>query len=166
MPEKISEPKLPGGLSRLAFRLPIWFYRFHLGWILGTRFVLLRHTGRKSGLARQNVLEVIRYDKQTGACIIASGWGMRSDWVKNIGANPEITFQVRQKSMAGIAERLSPETGAAELQDYARRHPAAMKELAGFMGYRLDGSEADIGELGKILPMFILRPVNDDLPQQ
>jgi hypothetical protein len=31
MPEKISEPKLPLGLSRLAFRFPIWLYHAHLG---------------------------------------------------------------------------------------------------------------------------------------
>ena len=63
MPEKTSELKLPHGLSRLAFRLPIWLYHSHLGWLLGTRFVLLTHTGRKSGLSRQTVLEVVRYDK-------------------------------------------------------------------------------------------------------
>lgn len=50
--------KKPRGLLRLGFRLPIWLYRLNLGWILGERFLLLTHTGRKSGLVRQTVIEV------------------------------------------------------------------------------------------------------------
>jgi deazaflavin-dependent oxidoreductase (nitroreductase family) len=158
MPEKVSEPKLPRGLARLAFRLPIWLYRARLGWLLGYRFVLLTHIGRKSGQERKSVLEVVRYDKANGACVVASGWGHKSDWFKNITANPNITFQVASRRSAGIAERLSPEAAAQELADYARRHPAAFRELAAFMGYRLDGTEEDIRAAGRMLPMFLFRP--------
>ena len=129
MPEKISEPKLPRGLSRLAFRLPIWLFRARLGWLLGNRFVLLTHTGRKSGLSRQTVLEVVRYDKASGACIVASGWGTKSDWFHNVTANPKIVIQIRNKRSAAVAERLSAEIAAQELLDYARRHPLAMRGL-------------------------------------
>jgi len=111
MPEKISEPKLPRGLARLAFRLPIWLYRFHLGWLLGYRFVLLTHTGRKSGLPRYTVLEVVRYEKITGACIVASGWNTKSDWFHNVMTNPIIVIQICNKRSAATAKRLSPVTG-------------------------------------------------------
>jgi deazaflavin-dependent oxidoreductase (nitroreductase family) len=158
MPEKIKDLKPPRGLARLAFRLPIWLYRLRLGWILGTRFVLLTHTGRKSGLPRRTVLEVVRYNKATGACIIASGWGTRSDWFQNITENPKITFQVRNKPTAGIAERLSSEAGGKELLDYALSHPMAFRELAKFMGFRLSGTVDDIRAAGRVLPMFMLRP--------
>jgi deazaflavin-dependent oxidoreductase (nitroreductase family) len=159
MPEKISEPKLPHGLSRLAFRLPIGLYRLGLGGLMGSRFVLLTHTGRKSGLPRQTVLEVVRNDKTSRECIVASGWGYRSDWFHNIAANPRITFQVGNRRSAGVAERLTPEAAAQELLDYAHRHPMAFRELARFMGYRLDGTEADIRAAGRMLPMFIFKPV-------
>jgi len=161
MPEKISGPKLPRGLSRLAFRLPIWLFHAHLGWIMGHRFLLLTHTGRKSGLPRQNVLEIVRYDKKTGACVVASGWGVKSDWFQNITANPKIVFQVQNKRVAGIAERLAPEEGAQELFAYARHYPLAFRELARFMGYRVDGSEEDIREVGRTLPMFLFQPVSE-----
>ncbi|MHB8133510.1 MAG: nitroreductase family deazaflavin-dependent oxidoreductase [Anaerolineaceae bacterium] len=159
MPEKISEPKLPNGLSRFAFRFPIWLYHAHLGWILGTRFVLLTHTGRKSGLPRQTVLEVVRYDQTTGACIVASGWNTKSDWFKNVVANPKIIFQVKNKRLSGIAERLAPEKGSQELFEYARHYPLAFRELARFMGYRVDGSEEDIREVGRMIPMFLFKPI-------
>jgi hypothetical protein len=29
----------PTGVSRLAFRLPIYLYRLNLGWVLGHRFI-------------------------------------------------------------------------------------------------------------------------------
>jgi deazaflavin-dependent oxidoreductase (nitroreductase family) len=161
MPEKISEPKLPRGLARLALRFPIWLYRAHLGWILGSRFVLLTHTGRKSGLPRYTVLEVVRYDRTTGVCVVASGWGTKSDWFNNVTANPNIVFQVGNKAMAGFAERLTPDEGARELFDYASRYKLALHELVRFMGYRLDGSDEDIRALGRILPMFIFRPLSE-----
>lgn len=159
MPEKIYEPKLPRGLARLAFRLPIWLYHAHLGWLMGTRFVLLTHTGRKTGLTRQTVVEVVRYDQATGVCIVASGWNTKSDWFRNIITNPKIVIQIRNKCSTAIAGRLSPEAGAQELLNYARRNKLAMRELARFMGYRLDGTEEDILALGRLLPMFIFKPI-------
>jgi hypothetical protein len=106
---------------------------------------------------------VVRYDTDTGACIVASGWGGKSDWFRNVTANPIIVFQVRSKRSAGIAERLSPEAGARELLDYAHRHPLALRELAQFMGYRLDGTEADICALGQMIPMFLFKPIPETI---
>jgi len=161
MPEKISEPKLPRGLSRLAFRFPIMLYHVHLGWMLGNRFVLLTYTGRKSGLPRQTVLEVVRYDKVSSVCIVASGWGIKSDWFHNITTNPKIIFQIGNKRSSAIAERLAPETGAQELLDYAHQHPLAYRELARFLGYRMDGTEEDIRAASRMLPMFIFKPIKE-----
>lgn len=161
MPEKISEPKLPSGLARLAFRLPIWFYHAHLGWVLGRRFTLLTHIGRKSGLPRQTVLEVVRYDKTSGECIVASGWGMKSDWFHNISANPKIFFQIGNKCTAGIAQRLMPDAASQELVNYAHHYQFAFRELVRFMGYRMDGSDEDVSALGRLIPMFIFKPVEE-----
>ncbi len=162
MTKKIFEPKLPRGLSRLAFRFPIWLYRAHMGWLLGHRFILLTHTGRKSGLPRQTVLEVVRYDPSTGICIVASGWGEKSDWFLNVIATPNVSVQIRNKRFAARAERLLSEDSERELLDYSRRHPLAMRELAHFMGYQLDGTEDDIRSMGQKIPMFMFEPVLPD----
>ena len=34
----------------------------------------------------------------------------------------------------------------------------ALRELASFMGYRLNGSPEDVRALGNMVPMFALRP--------
>jgi hypothetical protein len=47
------------------------------------------------------------------------------------------------------------------LFDYASRYKLALHELVRFMGYRLDGSDEDIRALGRILPMFIFRPLSE-----
>jgi deazaflavin-dependent oxidoreductase (nitroreductase family) len=42
-------------------------------------------------MPRQTVLEVVRYDQESGMWIIASGFGNKSDWVLNIQADPSMT---------------------------------------------------------------------------
>jgi hypothetical protein len=98
MVEKIKELHPPLGLARLAFRLPIWFYRLGLGGMLGTRFLLLSHTGRRSGQRRQTVLEVVRYDKESTTFKVAAGFGTKSDWYLNIHANQRVTVGCGRRS--------------------------------------------------------------------
>jgi deazaflavin-dependent oxidoreductase (nitroreductase family) len=118
----------------------------------------MTHTGRSSGLPRYVVLEVVKYDPSIETYYIAAAWGEKSDWVKNIRAEPHVQVQVARRKMDMLAEQLSPDQGAAVILDYAQRHPSAMKNLASFMGYQLDGSEADFRELGRMLLMFALKP--------
>jgi deazaflavin-dependent oxidoreductase (nitroreductase family) len=158
MVAKISELKPPSGISRLLFRAPIWLYNLNLGWILGSRALKMTHTGRSSGQPRYVVLEVVKYDPSIETYYIAAAWGEKSDWVKNIRADPQVKVQVARRKMDMLAEQLTPEQGEVVILDYAQRHPSAMKNLASFMGYQLDGSEADYRELGRMLLMFALIP--------
>lgn len=82
MPTKIKEVQPPHGLARTLYRLPIKLYRLHLGWLLMGHFLLLTHVGRKSGLPRQTVLEVLLHDKARDVYYVLAGWGEKSDWVK------------------------------------------------------------------------------------
>jgi hypothetical protein len=47
------------------FKLPLLLYRLRLGWLLGKRFMLLTHVGRRSGKVRRTILAVLRFDEQT-----------------------------------------------------------------------------------------------------
>jgi len=158
MVEKISDPKPPSGISRLLYRSPIWLYKLHLGWLMGKRFLKITHTGRVSGQPRHVVLEVVKYEPASKTYYIAAAWGERSDWVKNIQENPSVQVQVARQTRDMVAEQLTPEQGEEVILDYAQRHPTAMKSLARFMGYQLDGSESDFRALGRLLLMFALKP--------
>lgn len=156
MPEGSGRANPPKGLGRIIYRLPVWLYRIGLGGFLGNRFMLLTHTGRKSGLPRQTVLEVVRFDREGGVLVVASGFGEKSDWVRNIQVNPLVTVETRGIKQKAVARRLDRRETGDELVNYNQRHPAAMNALARLLGYRLDGSEEDIRRLGESLPMFSL----------
>lgn len=159
MAQKIKDVHSPRGLERLAWRAPIWFYRLGLGGLMGGRMLLLNHIGRKSGQVRQNVLEVVRHDKQANAYIVASGFGEKADWYKNVMANPKVNIQVGNRRMSAKAERLSVEQATAEMADYNRRHPSALKTLSGIMGYKSDGSDEDVKFLATVIPILKLQVV-------
>lgn len=161
MAEKIKDIHPPRGFERLLWRAPIGLYRIGLGGLLGGRFLLLNHIGRKSGQARQNVLEIIRRDERGNAYIVASGFGEKADWLQNVTAHPQVKIQVGTKKMNARAERLSLERASEELLDYNRRHPAALKTLAEIIGYKSDGGEADVRFLATVIP--IVRFVPNDL---
>jgi deazaflavin-dependent oxidoreductase (nitroreductase family) len=158
MPEKIKDVKPPRGLTRLGFRLPIQFYRLGLGGLLGNRFLMLTHTGRKSGLERRTVLEVVRYDKTTTTFIVAAGFGPESDWYRNIRLHPQVMVQCGRRCWEMVANFVTPEQSGEELLVYARRYPLALRELARFMGYRLDGTPEDTRALGQMLSMVAFKP--------
>jgi deazaflavin-dependent oxidoreductase (nitroreductase family) len=147
---------------RPLLRLPIWLYRAHLGWVLGDRFLLLIHRGRKSGLARRTVLEVVRHDKASGTYIIVSGWGEKADWCRNIQHDPRVRVRVGRRGFPATAVRLSVDEAAREVADYARRHPLAYRQLAGLLIGQLAGTEEDYRAIARNMPMFALRPAGLD----
>ncbi len=159
MPEKIGEAKPPKGCSRLLWRAPIWIYRLKLGWLMGGRFLLLHHSGRNSGLPRQTVLEVVARDEKAGTYMIASGFGPKSDWFRNIKKSPEVSIEVGRSKQDMLARPLETEASGRAMVDYAHRNPRAAKELMRICGYRVDGSDEDYYELGRdIVPFVELTP--------
>ena len=148
----------PRGLRRLLFRLPIWLYRLGLGWVLGQRFLLLNHVGRKSGRVRQTVLEVAGHDEETDTYLVAAGFGPRSDWYRNLLKTPEVTIQVGRRRLPVLAEPLSPVESGEAMVDYARRHPMAVQGLLRVLGFTAN-SEADYRRLGQeAVPFVAFRP--------
>ncbi|MDP4014762.1 MAG: nitroreductase family deazaflavin-dependent oxidoreductase [Candidatus Nanopelagicales bacterium] len=147
--------------QRAAARAPIWLYRHKLGWMMSGRFLLLNHIGRKSGLPRQAVVEVVRHDEQAHGYVICSGWGEKSQWFQNLMAHPDITIQVRNRQSAVHATRFSPEQGADEMAAYARLHPRAATKLARFMKFEVDGSQDSYRAMGRELPFIVLEPLAD-----
>jgi deazaflavin-dependent oxidoreductase (nitroreductase family) len=149
-------PARPTGWRRLAFRAPIGLYRLRLGGLLGHRFVLIHHTGRRSGLPRQAVVEVVARDAATGSVVVAAGFGARSDWYQNLLATPDTSIEIGCQRIDAHAEPLTPEQAGQAMADYVHRHPRAAERLARFMGYRTDG--ADHATVGTTLPMLRLTP--------
>ncbi|MFP6663504.1 MAG: nitroreductase family deazaflavin-dependent oxidoreductase [Deltaproteobacteria bacterium] len=142
--QRIREVEPPSGLKRFFFRLPLRLYQFGLGHLLGGRFVLLRHTGRKSGLARQAVLEVIRHDEASHSVLVASGFGDASDWLRNIRKTPDVAIEYRGDETPRVARILGRKEAQGEIVGYGRRNPRAAAAVARVCGWQIDGSEEDL----------------------
>ena len=107
---------------RTLFRAPVYLYRWHLGWLLGRRFLLLTHIGRRSGLQRQTVLEVVEYRKSQPEVVVVSAFGRKADWLQNIEANPEEEVSMGSRHFAASHRILSEEEAMRVITDYEHRN--------------------------------------------
>src|SRR5215472_11028027 len=69
---------------RCLLRAPAHLYLWKCGWLLGHRFLLLIHIGRRTGLTRHTVLEVLEYRREGPEAIVMSAFGPSVDWLRNI----------------------------------------------------------------------------------
>jgi deazaflavin-dependent oxidoreductase (nitroreductase family) len=150
----------PTGLTRLFFRAPLLLYRAGLGRLMGERFLLLNHVGRKSGLQRQTVLEVVDHERASDTYFVAAGYGPGSDWYRNLRAAPEVVIQVGARRLAVTADLLDPEASGAAMVDYRRRHPAAARNLGRVLfGKPVSDTEEAFFEVGRdLIPFVAFRP--------
>ncbi|ORA18298.1 nitroreductase family deazaflavin-dependent oxidoreductase [Mycobacterium asiaticum] len=115
--------------SRRLVRAPIWIYRARAGALFGSRMLMLEHVGRKSGLPRHVVLEVVGHP-QPDTYIVPSGFGAKAQWFRNIQANPKVRVFVRSRAPATATARVLSEAEAdGILAEYQRRHPRAWQQF-------------------------------------
>ncbi|MDQ2903510.1 MAG: nitroreductase family deazaflavin-dependent oxidoreductase [Ktedonobacteraceae bacterium] len=148
----------PKGLLKWAFSLPRYLYRWHLGWLLGRRFLMITHLGRKSGRRRQTVLEVVSYDPATQECLVIAGYGVHSDWYRNIQVHPAIEVQIGCQRYTPQQRLFSSEETMHLLEEYQRHHPRAFREIIRFMGYAYDGTPEALHAISEILRGVALHP--------
>jgi deazaflavin-dependent oxidoreductase (nitroreductase family) len=103
------------------------------------------------------VLEVVRHDQATDTYIIASGWGEKAHWLRNIQQTPAVIITTGCRRMAARAVRLSVDETERELRDYAQRHPISFRILVGLlMGRQVKETEEDFRFLAQSLPVVAL----------
>jgi deazaflavin-dependent oxidoreductase (nitroreductase family) len=128
-----------------------------LGWIFAGRLILVEHIGRKSGKRYRTALEVVDRDR-SGVLIVASGFGGRSDWYRNLVAEPRAHVIVGRHAIAVGAEPMSVPEGSAVMLAYGRRHRWIARGVLALTGIRVDGSDEGFAEAGRELRFVRLRP--------
>ncbi|MET8402924.1 nitroreductase family deazaflavin-dependent oxidoreductase [Streptomyces sp900116325] len=157
MPQTDPKPSLhPAGWRRRAARLPIPLFRMGLGPVFGKRLLLLHHTGRATGLDRRVVLEVVAHDAIGGSWTVASGFGPRSDWYRNLCAEPKTVIQFGNQHYAATAHFLTRDDGVEIMARYGRRHPRTARRLCAFFDLAADGSETAFRDAGSAIPFVQL----------
>ena len=94
------------------FMLLLW--RLGLGaWGNGTSFggsvMVIKHTGRRTGLQRQTP---VNYTIVDGDIYCTAGFGKSSDWYLNIMADPEVEVWLPDSRWAGFAEDVTNEANS------------------------------------------------------
>jgi len=98
-----------GTLNRILFKSPLILWRMGLGKILshkalsGNKMLVLSSWGRKSHKPRHTMLSYVLAGERE---YVSSGWGARTDWYKNILANPHVTVQVGGSVYSARARRV------------------------------------------------------------
>ena len=160
----MASARLSGGMRR-AFRAPIWLYRCKLGWMLGHRFLLLIHTGRRTRRRRSTVLEVMEFRKATGEMVVMCAFGPSADWYRNIQAMPDFEVMSGSKRFRACYRRLDKEEAAQVIGNYERRNrflgPVVRTVLSKLLGWRYDGSEDARRRAAAELPLVSFRPKSD-----
>ena len=120
-----------GGVNpffRMLFKLPILTYRLGLGGLIGKRILLLTTIGRKTGKPRVTALGY-GYDAPNDTYYVMTGWGGKSDWLRNASANPRVRVQVGARQFDGIAARVPEAQSVALMREYVRLNPRAPEML-------------------------------------
>ena len=73
-------------------------------------------------------------------------------------SHPDVTIQVGRKRMTARGERLGLTEATEIMLDYNRRSPKLLRSLAFILGYRTDGSEADVRYLSGVIPLLAFIP--------
>ena len=147
----------PGPIFKWIFKSSILYFKLGLAGLLKNYFLLITTTGRKTGKIRQTPLEH-RYDEVNDRYLILSGWAGKTDWYRNVSANPNIHVQVGNRKFHCHAEPASNEEVALILEETARISPDMLKVWSRWAGEELDGSYQSLQRAAKYCPSFWLKP--------
>lgn len=148
---------------RYFLRVPIYLYRWHLGRLLGNRFLLLKHMGRRTGMTHETVLEVMQYREAIPEAIVMSGFGRESDWIRNIEARSGEEVRIGSDRFVACHRFLDVEEAMNVVATYEHKHrligPIIRRVLSRLLGWQYRGSEVDRQKLVRQLPLVAFRPI-------
>lgn len=142
---------------RWFVRTPIWMFRARLGFVFGSRLLMLEHVGRVSGRRRYVVLEIVDHPA-ADRYVVVSGFGERAQWFRNVAANPRVRIYLASHLPAlAIASRLDADPAAAALSRYAAAHPQSWAKLRPVLEQTLG---ARINDHDTELPVIVIELVD------
>lgn len=152
--------RVPSSLARRAarrlLRLPVLLYRWRLGFLLGHRFLLVEHVGRRSGHHYRTVVEVIGH-QPPGTWYVMSGFGRTADWYRNVATAGSARIRLGRTTFTATTCTTEPAEAAAVLAEYEHRNrwllPVIRPVLSRLVGWTYTGTESDRLRLVAQLPI-------------
>lgn len=88
-------------MLRLLLKAPPLVYYGPIAELLRSRCVMLLTTrGRRTGMPRTNGVSFMPWD---GHYVVFSGWGIDSNWYRNLRADPSVRIKVGRREMQATA---------------------------------------------------------------
>lgn len=147
----------PGRVMKVLYRTPVLLYRLGLGRFLGRHVLLLRVRGRKTG--RWRAVPLGYQTDADGNHIVIAGWGERSQWVRNIHADPRVRVEVGRTKYRARVETVGEPEAIAVHRAYLAAYPGTESAISRITGKPFDGSEEALRELAESSPVMRLRSV-------
>ena len=124
----------PSGIMKWLYKSPILFYRLGLGFITGRIFMIMTTIGRKSGQPHRTAIE---FHEFKGRKYVFGNWEKKTDWYRNIEAQPNITIQTWRGAESVVARKLSTDSELAEAFEYSMSNPS-MCMILNAIGFELN----------------------------
>ena len=90
---------------RAVLKVPTLLYQIGLGPSLAKRAIMVVHTtGRRTGRER---LSALNYVLDDGTVYVVAGWSGRTDWYRNLQANPRVEVQIGAQRLPAHARTVT-----------------------------------------------------------
>ena len=144
----------PTGVFKHVLRLPVYLFHWRLGFLLGDRFILVSHVGRRSGRTYQTPVEVVEHDRSAPSTSCCSGTGPDADWFLNLRAKPATAVQVANRRWVPRQRFLDPDEAAHRFRTYEIAHGRASLQILKLVGNSYDGTDEGRRRMMELMPMI------------
>jgi deazaflavin-dependent oxidoreductase (nitroreductase family) len=157
----VAERERPKGLLRFLFRVPPLLYRLGLAGPAGRTMLLLVTRGRRSGKRRYSGLN---YAEDGATVYVMSGYGPRTDWYRNLVADPRVEVRIGRRRWRAVAKTVTEPAlrghGIALLLETAQRQgpPRRLRPLFARLGLDYDAELASFDRDAANMPLVALTP--------
>jgi deazaflavin-dependent oxidoreductase (nitroreductase family) len=103
--------------------------------------IVLHHVGRRSGQRRTTGLQQVYHDSDKGTYFVAAAYGPKSDWWRNVVANPQVTIDIGSDVLVVVAAPVDP-AEASRVMAAAIEQDPGLREKA-FKHARVELSDPD-----------------------
>lgn len=130
--------------------------------MLGVEWIVLDTRGRRSGRPHTVMLDVIGYDAARDIYYVQPAAGRRSDWVRNVTADPHVTARVGPRHLRAVVRDATGPEGAAVVLRFLRAHPWYGRIIVWFVGYvdRIDRPDDELRRDLESTPVFAIEVAN------
>ena len=143
----------------LRFLPPRIAYSLGLGSLVGSFVLLLKTTGRKSGLPRVTPLQ---YDEIDGIIYVGSARGVKADWYRNLAEDPNVEVTVGTHKFKGYADLISDSVQIADfLELRLKLHPKMVAAMLRFEGMGPTPTREQLEQYAAKRALVAIRPTED-----